>query len=176
MLEFDLYIQCTLSNIVSIVPTNLQVQVEQFANLYQDEPNCSVGTLVEVLSTFGKNKSQKMLLPDAVKVARFFLVMPAKKASSERTLSVMKRIKMYLRNFTTNNRLNYCMAIDAQGEDVRKMKTIKIARSSMNTVRRDYAYSVDFKYFSIVSSNIVMCHSGHSTSTSLGKGEGADEK
>ena len=56
-------------------PTNLQVQLEQFANLFQDKPNCSIDTLVEVLSTFGKNKSQKMLLPDVVKLARLFLVM-----------------------------------------------------------------------------------------------------
>ena len=56
-------------------PTNLQVQLEQFANLFQDKPNCSTDTLVEVLSTFGKNKSQKMLLPDVVKLARLFLVM-----------------------------------------------------------------------------------------------------
>ena len=42
-------------------PTNLQVQLEQFANLFQDKPSCSIDTQVEVLSTFGKNKSQKML-------------------------------------------------------------------------------------------------------------------
>ena len=53
-------------------PTNLQVQLEQFANLYQDKPNCSINTLVEVLSTFGKNKSQKMLLQDVMKLARLF--------------------------------------------------------------------------------------------------------
>ena len=60
--------------------SNLQVQLEQFANLFQDKPNCSVDTLIEVLSIFGKNKSQKMLLPDVVKLARLFLVMLATNA------------------------------------------------------------------------------------------------
>ena len=31
-------------------PTNLQVHLEQFANLFQDKPNCSIDTLVEILS------------------------------------------------------------------------------------------------------------------------------
>ena len=42
-------------------PTSIQVQFEQFTNLLQDKPNYSVDRLVEVLSTFGKNKSQKTL-------------------------------------------------------------------------------------------------------------------
>ena len=53
----------------------------------------AIDTLVEVLSIFGKNKSQKMLLPDVVKLARLFLVMPATNASSERAFSGMKRNK-----------------------------------------------------------------------------------
>ena len=109
-------------------PTNLQVQLEQFASLFQDKPNCSIDTLVEVLSTFGKNKSQKMLLPDVVKLARLFLVMPATNASSERAFSGIKRIKTYLRNSTTNNRLNHCMVVHVHPEDVDKMNTIEIAR------------------------------------------------
>ena len=63
--------------------SNLQVQLEQFANLFQDKPSCSVDTLVEVLSIFGRNKSQKMLLPDVVKLAILFRVMSATNASSE---------------------------------------------------------------------------------------------
>ena len=72
------YIQCTLSNIVNIVPINLQVQLGQFGNLIQGKPNCSTDTLVAVLSAFGKNKSQKMLLLDVVKLAKFFLVIRLK--------------------------------------------------------------------------------------------------
>ena len=56
-----------------IVPTDL-VQLEQFANSFQDKPNCSTDTLVEVLSIFGKSRSQKMLLQDFLKLARLFLV------------------------------------------------------------------------------------------------------
>ena len=72
------YIQCTLSNIVNIVPINVQVQLGQFVNLIRGKPNCSIDTLVAVLSAFGKNKSQKMLLSDVVKLAKFFLVIRLK--------------------------------------------------------------------------------------------------
>ena len=108
--------------------SNLQVQLEQFANLFQDKPNCSVDTLVEILSIFGTIKSQKMLLPDVVKLARLFLVMPPTNASSERAFSGMRRIKTYLRNSTTNNRLNHCMVVHVHAEDVDKMNTIEIAK------------------------------------------------
>ena len=108
-------------------PTNLQFQLEQFANLFQDKPYCSIDTLV-ILPTFGMNKSQKMLLPDVVKLARLFIVMPATNASSEKAFSGMKRIKTYLRNSTTNNRLNHCMVAHVHAEDVDKMNTIEIAR------------------------------------------------
>ena len=83
---------------------------------------------MEVLPTFGKNKSQKMLLLDVVKLARLFLVMPGTNASSERAFSGMKRIKTYLRNSTTKNRLNHCMLVHVHPEDVNKMNTIEIAR------------------------------------------------
>ena len=68
------YIHCTLSNIVNIVPTNLQFQLEQNINLFQDKRNCLTDALVQVLSIFGKSKSQKMLLSDVENLVRLFLV------------------------------------------------------------------------------------------------------
>ena len=59
-----------LSNIADTVSTNLQVQVEQFSDLFQDKLNCSTDTLVVAFSIFGKNESQKMLLAHIVKLAR----------------------------------------------------------------------------------------------------------
>ena len=76
------------------IPTNVQVQLEHFANLFQDKLNCSTDTLVEVLSTFGKNKSQKMVLPDTrcCETSKTFSSYLAANSSSERAFS------------TTNNR------------------------------------------------------------------------
>ena len=46
----------------------------------------------------------------------------------ERTFSEMRRIKTYLRNSTTNNRLNHCIVVDVHTEDVDKMNMIEIAK------------------------------------------------
>ena len=57
--SIESYIHCTRSNIVNIVPTNLQVQLEQYINLFQDKPNCSTDALVKVLSTFVRTNLRK---------------------------------------------------------------------------------------------------------------------
>ena len=57
--SIESYIHCTRSNIVNIVPTNLQVQLEQYINLFQDKPNCSTDALVKVLSTFERTNLRK---------------------------------------------------------------------------------------------------------------------
>ena len=54
---------------------NLQVQLKQFADSFQDKPNYSINTLA-----FGRNKSEKMLYHPSY---------PATNASSERAFSTM---------------------------------------------------------------------------------------
>ena len=73
---------------------NLTVQLGQFAT-FLDTSNISVTKLFESLVNFGKNKSQKMLLPEVTKLAKLLLVLPATNATSERSFSAMKRIKKY---------------------------------------------------------------------------------
>ena len=89
---------------------NITVQLGQFTP-FLDTSNISVTKLFEALVNFGKNKSQKILLPDVTKLAKLLLVLPATKATSERSFSEMKHIKMYLRRTTNRNRLNHYMFI-----------------------------------------------------------------
>ena len=53
-------------------PTNLQVQLEQFANLFQDKSNCSIDMLVEVLSTFGKNLTSDNVVTRCCETSKTF--------------------------------------------------------------------------------------------------------
>ena len=78
--------------------------------------------------------------------------------------------KLYFQKFPKHSESFCSFSTFSRAEDVDKIKRIEIARSSWNTVRRNCVYSADFKYFGIVSSNIVMYLWGHSISTSLGKG------
>ena len=83
---------------------NLAVQLGQFAT-FLDTSNISVTKLFESLVNFGKNKSQKMLLPEVTKLAKLLLVLPATNATSERSSSSMKRIKTYLRSSASGKRM-----------------------------------------------------------------------
>ena len=84
--------------------------------------------------------------------------------------------KLYFQKFPKHSESFCSFSTFSRAEDVDKIKRIEIARSSWNTVRRNCVYSADFKYFGIVSSNIVMYLWSHSISTSLGKGGASRRK
>ena len=56
-------------------------------------------------------KSQSMLLSQVARLVKFVLLVPATNAVSERSASVMRRIKMYLRTTMTQLRLNNVMML-----------------------------------------------------------------
>ena len=69
----------------------------------------------------GMNRSTKVLLSELVKLMKLLLIMPATNAISERSFSVLKRVKTYMRPTTTDNRLNHIMTLHIHKEktDVR---------------------------------------------------------
>ena len=104
---------------------NLTVQLGQFA-AFLDTSNISVTKMFESLVNFGKNQSQKILLPEVTKLAKLFLVLPATNATSDRSFSAMKRIKTYLRNTTSGNRLNHCMLLHVHCKKTDQLNMIEI--------------------------------------------------
>ena len=70
---------------------NLTVQLGHLSKI-------SVTKFFESFVNFGKNQSQKVLLPEVTKLAKLLLVLLATNAASERSFSAMKRIKTYLRS------------------------------------------------------------------------------
>ena len=75
---------------------NLKVHLSHFA-AFLDTSNISVPKLFGSLVNFGINKSQKMLLLEVIKLSELLFVLPATKATSERSFSAVKRIKTYLK-------------------------------------------------------------------------------
>ena len=106
---------------------NLTVQLRQFV-AFLDTSNISVTKLFESLVNFGKNKSQKTLLPEVTKLAKLLLVLPATNATSKRSFSAMKRIKTYLRSTTSGNRLNHCMLLHVHCKKTDQLKMIETAK------------------------------------------------
>ena len=62
------------------------------------------------------NPGMKALLSQVFQLAQYGLVMPTSNAVSERSFSVLKRIKTYLRNTMTQNKLNHKMCLNIHTE------------------------------------------------------------
>ena len=69
----------------------------------------SVRTATEVLRNFQVRNH----LCEAYKLAKLILVMPATYSTSERTFSLLKLIKIFLRSTMTQGRLNHLMIVSA---------------------------------------------------------------
>ena len=112
----------------------LRVQLGQLA-AFLDTSNKSVTKLFESLVNFGKNKSQKTLLPEVTKLAKLLLVLPATNATSKRSFSAMKRIKTYLRSTTSGNRLNHCMLLHVHCKKTDQLNMIEIAKELVGDIQ-----------------------------------------
>ena len=104
---------------------NLTVQLGQFATVLDTID--LVTKLFESLLNFGKTKSQKILLPEVTKLAKLLLVLPVTNATSDRSFSTTKCIKTYLRNNTSENRLNHCMLLHVHCKKTDQINMTEIA-------------------------------------------------
>ena len=77
---------------------------------------------------FGKNQSQKLLLPEVTKIRKLLLDLAATNAASERSFSAMKRIKVYLRNTISGNQLNHSMLLHVHCKKTDQPNMIEIAK------------------------------------------------
>ena len=83
----------------------------------------SVRTISEVL----KNLKIRSHLTEVIKVAKLILVMPATNSTSERSLSLLKLIKTYLRSTIKQSRLNHLMILSAYKSQLDQIDLIEIA-------------------------------------------------
>ena len=79
---------------------------------------------------FGKNQSQKLLLPEVTKIRKLLLILTATNAASERSFSAMKRIRMYLRNTTSGNQLNHYMLLHVHCKKTDQLTLLKLPKNS----------------------------------------------
>ena len=96
----------------------LKIQLESLSCSFKDHSsnNVSLGDVVNHLRLL--TQGQRFLLDQIMKLAQYFLVMSASNATSEQSFSAMRRIKTYLRNSMTQNRLNHTMCINLHSEKV----------------------------------------------------------
>lgn len=104
----------------------LEVQLETLQEYCKDiNDTVCIRSIVSVLRHF----EVKYHLSEVVKLAKLILVMPATNATSERTFSLMKLIKTYLRSTMRQDRLNHLMILSAYKDRLDQLDLIKVASS-----------------------------------------------
>ena len=97
-----------------------------------------VQTLCEV---FNQQRSLKTFLTEVHKLLKLYLTIPVTTSSSERNFSALKRIKTYLRNSVTQQRLNHCMVLYIHQERTNALELNSIAEEFAQANERLIAFS-----------------------------------
>ena len=93
----------------------LKIQLESLSSSFKDgSSDLNLMDIVRHLQNL--SHAQHLLLSQVFKLAQYCLVMPASNATSERAFSAMRRIKTYLRNTMSENRLNHAMCLSVHRE------------------------------------------------------------
>ena len=70
----------------------------------------------------------KNLLTEVHKLLRIYHTIPVTTASAERSFSALERIKTYLRNSMTQQRLNHCMLLHVHHEQTEQLDLTDVAK------------------------------------------------
>ncbi|MEO0685480.1 MAG: hAT transposon family protein, partial [Cyanobacteria bacterium J06649_11] len=115
--------------------TRLEVQLKTLVEYCKDfEAKFTINSIAEIL----RENDAKDHLCEVYKLLKLLLVLPATNATSERTFSLMKIIKTYLRSTMKQERLNHLMVLYAYKDRLENLNLNKIANEfiSKNDTRR----------------------------------------
>ena len=87
-----------------------------------------VTNIVIMYEAFNKTPVTKTLPGEVHKLLRLFLTLPVASATSERTFSLLQRLKNYLRSTMKQDRLNNCLIIHCNKSITDTLDTVKIAK------------------------------------------------
>ena len=99
-------------------------------------PIKQVTLISSICDVFNQNSSLKMLLSEVHKVLKIYLTIPITTSTAERCFSALKRIKTYLRNSMTEERLNNCMLLHVHREKTDELDLEAVANKLINNDRR----------------------------------------
>ena len=106
--------------------SQLEVQLSNLATYFQKS---GIAVSLQECLYYLRNLSPaaKTFYSEVCTLARIILVMPASNAVSERSFSVMRRVKSYLRNTMGQARLNHLMVLNIYKEQLDKLDLMAIA-------------------------------------------------
>ena len=92
-----------------------------------------VHTLCDI---FNHQPGLKNILTEVHKLLKIYLTIPVTTSSAERSFSALKRIKDYLRNSMTQERLNHCMLLHMHREKTDNLDLIDLAKEFVSRCER----------------------------------------
>ena len=92
-----------------------------------------VNTLCDI---FNNQPCLKTIFTEIHTLLRLYLTIPVTTASAERSFSALKRIKTYLRNTMTQERLNHCMLLHMHHEKTDELDLVHVAREFVSVCER----------------------------------------
>ncbi len=100
-----------------------------------------ITNIASICDTMANNPISQKLLEEVHKLLKIYLTVPATSATSEKTHSVLKRIKNYLRSTMTQKRMNNVLICHALKERTDSLDLRDIAKTFINggdTKRMNY--------------------------------------
>ena len=136
----------------------LKIQLESLSCSFKDHSSndVSLGDVVNHLRLL--TQGQRLLLDQIMKLAQYCLVMPASNATSERSFSAMRRIKTYLRNSMTQNRLNHTMCINVHSEKVDSIDLKFLLNEFIDTNDRRKQIFAHMQFFLFLGVFVLLMH------------------
>jgi hypothetical protein len=105
--------------------TQLRLHLDTLASNFPDSSCTSVTDIKEYIQKM--SPAERELISEVSSLLRLFLVMPATNAVSERSFSALRRVKSYLRNSMTQERLNHLLLLHAHKHLTDAMNLIEVA-------------------------------------------------
>ena len=100
-----------------------------------------VQTICDVLN---EQPGVQKLLTEIHKLLKIYYTIPVTTASAERSFSALKRIKTYLRNSMTQQRLNHCMLLHVHVKQTDQLDLIDIAKEFVRRNERRRTFFGNF--------------------------------
>ena len=101
---------------------------------------CDVGIAITqvtkvqtICDVFQEQSSLNVMLSEIHKLILIFLTVPITTATAERSFSALRRIKTYLRNSMTQQRLNHCLILHVHREKTDNLNLTEVAQEFIET-------------------------------------------
>ena len=120
--------KCIYGKDIDIHKLSLQLQLLPDAIRSSSTTIKEVTKIQTICDVLNDQPGVKNLLTEVHKLLRIYYTIPVTTTSAERSFSALKRIKTYLRNSMTQQRLNHCMLLHVHRKETDELDLTDLGR------------------------------------------------